>query len=87
MHSSWKIILCIFEETVISENCNQYGNGKNQRNSKQARALLEMLKTFSFVEIVKQPRYNSATEKALKEAREGKATEVSLEDFRKELYS
>jgi len=56
-------------------------------NTKQAKAVVEMLKTFSFVEIADQPRYNSTTEKALKDAKARKTTKVSLEEFREELYS
>ncbi|REE05778.1 hypothetical protein [Marinoscillum furvescens] len=40
--------------------------------SKQAKALIEMLKTFSFVEIEEKPRYNEETEQAIKEAKAGK---------------
>lgn len=60
---------------------------KIKENSKQAKALLEMLKTFSFVEIVEKPRYNAETEKAIKDVRAGKTTKVSLDSFRKQLYS
>ena len=34
-----------------------------------------------------KPRYNNQTEKAMKEARAGKTSSVSLEDFRNQLYS
>jgi len=46
-----------------------------KENSQQAKALLEMLKTFPFVEIEEEEeytRYNAETEKAIKEARAGK---------------
>lgn len=56
-------------------------------NSKEAIALLEYLKSLSFVEVEEKPRYNATTEKAIKDAREGKTEEVSLESFRKMLYS
>jgi ribosome biogenesis GTPase A len=54
---------------------------------KQAKALLEMLKTFSFVEIEDKPRYNEETEQAIKDVRAGKTTEFSLEEFKKQLHS
>lgn len=59
---------------------------KIDRRSKQAKAFYEYLKTLPFVEI-EGPRYNKDSEKAIKEAKSGKATKTSLEDFRKELYS
>ncbi|MFB5944287.1 hypothetical protein [Albibacterium profundi] len=34
-----------------------------------------------------EPRYNKETEKAIKEVKSDKATKISLENFRKELYS
>ncbi len=40
--------------------------------SKQAKALIEMLKTFSFVEIEDKPRYNEETEQAIRDARSGR---------------
>jgi antitoxin component of RelBE/YafQ-DinJ toxin-antitoxin module len=48
-----------------------------KNTSKQAKALLEVLKAFPFVEIVEhktkeQPRYNAETEKAIRDYREGK---------------
>ncbi len=43
-----------------------------KENSKQAKALLEMLRTFSFVEFEENPRYNSETEKVIEDARSGK---------------
>lgn len=55
-------------------------------DSKQAKAVVEMLRTFSFVEVLESPRYNSATEKAIDEALE-ETSEISLVDFRKQLYS
>lgn len=51
-----------------------------KEQSKQARAVVEMLKTFPFVEFkesskkitsTQKPRYNAATEKAIKDARKG----------------
>jgi uncharacterized protein YcgI (DUF1989 family) len=60
---------------------------KINEDSKQARALVEMLRTFPFVEFMEKPRYNKETEKAIVEARTGKAKKVSLEDFRKQLLS
>lgn len=60
---------------------------KIKENSKQAAALLEYLKSLSFVEVQEEPRYNATTEKAIKDAREGKTEEVSLESFRKMLYT
>lgn len=42
-------------------------------NSKQAKAIIAMLKTFSFVkEIKEKPRYNKETEKVIKEVLAGK---------------
>lgn len=55
--------------------------------SKQAKALIEMLKTFSFVEIEEKPRYNEETEQALKDARAGKTEELTLDSLRDQLYS
>lgn len=45
---------------------------KIKENSKEASALLEYLRSLSFVEIQEKPRYNATTEKVIKEAREGK---------------
>lgn len=59
---------------------------KIDKRSKQAKAVLEMLKTFDFVKF-EEPRYNKETEDAIKEAKSGKATKISLTDFRKQLYS
>ncbi len=33
------------------------------------------------------PRYNKDTEKAIKDAKSGKTTKITLQDFRKELFS
>lgn len=57
--------------------------------SKQAKALIEMLKTFKFVKIEEQPRYNEETEQAMREAREGKNLHmtVSHEDLMEQLRS
>lgn len=50
--------------------------------SKQAKALIEMLKTFPFVEIEEERRYNAETEKAIREVRTGKVTKAkSAEDL------
>lgn len=43
---------------------------KIKENSKQAKAVIAMLKTFPFVEIDDEPnRYNDETEKAIRDAR------------------
>ncbi len=55
--------------------------------SKQAKALIAMLKTFAFVEVEETPRFNEETEKAIREAREGKTEKVTIQQFRKQLYS
>lgn len=62
---------------------------KIKENSKQARLLIEMLKTFAFVEFQEKPRYNKATEKAIKDARLGKGmTRVKdVKDLMKQLES
>lgn len=59
---------------------------KIDKRSKQAKAFYEYLKTLPFVEF-REPRYNKETEKAIQEAKSKKTTKISLEDFRKELYS
>ena len=50
---------------------------------------LELVKTFvakkNGIEVVKTP--NSETKKAINEVKAGKATKVSLTEFRKQLYS
>ncbi|MFD1165012.1 hypothetical protein ACFQ2C_05260 [Sphingobacterium daejeonense] len=56
------------------------------RRSNQAKVFYEYLKTLPFVEI-EETRYNQETEKAIKEAKSGKATKTTLEDFRKDIYS
>lgn len=56
-------------------------------SSKQAKALIEMLKTFAFVEVIEKPRYKEETEKAIREAREGKTEKVTIKQFREQLYS
>lgn len=43
-------------------------------NSKQAKAIIEMLRAFRFVEIHEQKNFNTTTLKSLKEAKEGKVT-------------
>ena len=59
---------------------------KIEKRNRQAKARYEYLKTLPFVEL-EEPHYNKDTEKAIKEAKSGKTTETTLEDFRKELYS
>lgn len=67
-----------------------------KEQSKQARAVVEMLKTFPFVEFkesskkitsTQKPRYNTATEKAIKDARKGKTTKTTLAELREIMYS
>lgn len=56
--------------------------------SKQAQAVIEMLKTFPFIKIEEEkPRYNEETEKAMKDAREGKTEKLDLDKLREQLYS
>lgn len=45
--------------------------------SKQAKAIVEMLKTFSFVEIEEPRRYSSETEKAIQEVGKGKLVKAT----------
>ena len=59
---------------------------KIDKRSKQAKVFYEYLKTLPFIEI-EEPRYNKDTEKAIKQVKSGKTTKISLEDFRKQLYS
>lgn len=62
---------------------------KIKENSKEAIALLEYLKSLSFVEVEEKPRYNATTEKVIKDARAGKGlirTE-SHEDLMEKLRS
>lgn len=59
---------------------------KIDERSRQAKAFYEYLKTLPFIELT-EPRYNKETEEAIKEVKSGKATKISLENFRKELYS
>lgn len=59
---------------------------KIDTRSKQAKVFYEYLKTLPFIE-VEEPRYNKDTELAIKEAKSGKVTKTTLEEFRKELYS
>jgi len=59
---------------------------KINRRSEQAKAFYEYLKTLPFIEI-EDVRYNKNTEKAIKDVKSGKTTKISLEDFRKQLYS
>ena len=60
-----------------------------KENSKQAKALLEMLKTFSFVEFEEKPRYNKETEEAIRDMRAGRGLESasSVEDLFEKLNS
>ncbi|MGN5955524.1 hypothetical protein ACP6L2_13010 [Sphingobacterium lactis] len=59
---------------------------KIDKRSKQAKVFYEYLKTLPFVEI-EEPSFNKDTDKAIKKAKVGKVSKISLEDFRKELYS
>ncbi len=59
---------------------------KIDKRSKQAKVFYEYLKTLPFVEL-EEIRYNKETENAIKEAKSGKTTKVSLAEFRNELYS
>ena len=59
---------------------------KIDKRSKQAKAFYEYLKTLPFVELG-EPHYNKETEIAIKEAKSRKTSKISLEKFRKELYS
>lgn len=59
---------------------------KMDKRNKRARELYEYLKTLPFVEL-EEPRYNQGTEKAIKEAKSGETTHISLEEFKKSLYS
>jgi hypothetical protein len=60
---------------------------KIKENSKQAKAVVEMLRTFSFVEIVEKPRYNAETEKAIADVRAGRGLHKtkSVDDLMKQL--
>ncbi|RZF59577.1 hypothetical protein [Sphingobacterium corticibacterium] len=54
--------------------------------NKQAKALIEMLRTFSFVEVEEEQRYNAETEKAIQEVRKGKVVKAeNSEDLFKQL--
>jgi hypothetical protein len=59
---------------------------KIDKRSEQAKAFYEYLKTLPFIEI-EEVRNNKDTEKVIREVKSGKTTKVSLEDFRKQLYS
>ena len=59
---------------------------KIDKRSEQAKAFYEYLKTLPFIEI-EEVRFNKDTEKVIREVKSGKTTKVSLEDFRKQLYS
>ena len=56
-------------------------------DSEQAKAVVEMLKTFAFAEVDEAPRYNEETEQAIRDARAGKTEKFDLTEFRKQLYS
>ena len=63
------------------------------KRTKAGKLLFEMAKLLSekekgvFINEEEKPRYNKETEKVMKDARAGKSTSVSLEDFRDQLYS
>jgi len=63
---------------------------KVNNRSKAAKLFLEYIKTLPFVEVEQEsPRYNEETEKAMKEAREGKGIikTKNHEDLMKKLRS
>lgn len=61
---------------------------KIDQRKKEAKALLEYLQNLPFVELeLEKTRYNAVTEKAIQEARTGKAHPTNLVDLRKQLYS
>lgn len=43
-----------------------------KENSKMAKAVIAMLREFSFVEFEKERKFNAETERAMKDARDGK---------------
>ncbi|MBE8713825.1 hypothetical protein [Sphingobacterium hungaricum] len=57
---------------------------KIDKRNKQAKGFYEYLKTLPFIEL-EETRYNKKTEKAIKEAKSGKASKISLADFRKQI--
>lgn len=59
---------------------------KIDRRSKQAKVFYEYLKTLPFIKLG-EPRYNEETEQAIREVKSNKTNKISLEDFRKQLYS
>ena len=61
---------------------------KIDHRKKEAKALLEYLKSLPYIEIeTEKPRYNAETEKAIQDARAGKTYSTNLTDLRKQLYS
>jgi len=59
-----------------------------KENNKQAKAIIEMLRTFSFVEIHENKKMNAKTEKSLKEAKEGKVIRAkNTQELMKKLLS
>lgn len=58
---------------------------KIDKRNKQAKVFYEYLMTLPFIEFQK-PFYNRDTEEAIREAKLGKTTKITLDDFRKELY-
>lgn len=59
----------------------------NQR-TKEAKALIDYLLNLPFIEVeTKKSEPNKTTINAIKEVEQGKTQKVSLEDFRKKLYS
>lgn len=63
------------------------------KRTKSGKLLFEMAKLLSEInkDVIiterEKPRYNKETEQAIKEAKLGKTTQISIEDFRKQLYS
>lgn len=55
--------------------------------SEQAKAIVEMLKTFAFADVEEPPRYNEETEQAIRDVRAGKTEKLDLDKFREQLYS
>lgn len=58
---------------------------KIDQRSKQAKAFYEYLKSLPFVK-VEERELNKVTKEAMEEVKNGKATKVSLDQFRKQLY-
>ena len=59
---------------------------KIDKRNKQAKAFYEYLKSLPFVEL-EEIRYNKTTERAIQDANSGDTTEISLDEFRKVLYT